>query len=80
VAKPNPRQFGRSQWAIKWADGTTLTIWANQVKIATEGRLVVLGSTPTNRMADAEDLLMAYQPSEWRSFFNIGEDGSPINQ
>jgi hypothetical protein len=80
VAKPNPRQFGRSQWAIKLADGTTLTIWANQVKIDTDGRLIVLGSTPTNRMADAEDLLMAYQPSEWRSFLNIAEDGSPINQ
>jgi hypothetical protein len=31
-------------------------------------------------MQDAEELLIAYQPGQWLSFFNTADDGSPINQ
>jgi len=56
-----------------------MDVWANTVEIDHEGRLIVRGGTRTNRMADAEETIMAYQRGQWLSFCNTDDDGTPIN-
>jgi hypothetical protein len=56
-----------------------MDVWANKVEIDQEERLVVMGGTRTNRMANAEETIMAYQPGQWLSFCNTDDDGTPIN-
>ena len=75
----NPRSFGRERWTISLSDGSAMSIWANTVAVDEDGRLLVSGGTRTNRRADAEDPLMAFEPGQWLSFFNTDDDGTPIN-
>jgi hypothetical protein len=57
-----------------------MTLWANGVEIDDQGRLIVRGSTPINRMDDAQDLLMAYQADEWLSVLHHRGHWQPRNE